>query len=80
MITCFSKDLFNSIFKYNNYQDIINFSLTNKYFYSFLNPENNPYINTFFRDLSFEFFFNINNKKNYQKLSEEYFLDDFNKT
>ena len=80
MSTGLSKNLFNFIFKYIGCQDITNFSLTSKYFYSLLNPENNPHINTFYRDLAFEFFFNINNEKNYKKIKEDYLLDDFNKT
>ena len=80
MSTCLSKNLFNSICKYINNGDITNFSLTNKYFYSFFNPENNPYINTFYRDLTFKLFFNINNKKNNKLINEEFLLDDFNQT
>ena len=75
-----TKNIFNFICKYINHQDITKISLANKYFYSFLNPEKNSYINTFYRDLIFKIYFNIDNKKNYKLINEEYLLDDFSKT
>ena len=80
MSSClFSSNILNLILEYNELQDIENFSLTNKYFYTFLNSKKNPYINARYRDISFKKYFNINNKKNY-KLLNEYFLDDYYKT
>ena len=64
---------------YLKYQEITSLSLTNKYFYSVLNPEKNPYINTIYREYTLKKYYNYNNKKNY-KLYDEYYLDDYNKT
>ena len=75
----FSSNNLNSILEYIELQDIENFSLTSKYFYTFLNSKNNSYINARYRDITFKKYFNINNKKNY-KLLNEYFLDDYYKT
>ena len=61
------------------YQEITILSLTNKSFYSILNPENNPYINSIFRDIAFKKYFNINNNK-IVKLNNYINLDDFKKT
>ena len=60
-------------------KDIINFSLTNKYFYSKLNPKNNPYVNSKFRDYFLKKCYNINNEKNF-KQHVEYYLDDYKMT
>ena len=60
-------------------KDIVTFSLTNKYFYSKLNPKNNPYVNSKFRDFSLKKYYNINNENNF-KLHEEYYLDDYKMT
>ena len=60
-------------------KDIINISLTNKNFYSKLNPKNNPYVNSKFRDYSLKKYYNINNVNNF-KLYVEYYLDDYKMT
>ena len=46
-----SINLFNIMCNYLKYQEITSLSLTNKYFYSVLNPEKNPYINTIYSNL-----------------------------
>ena len=74
-----SINLFNIMCNYLKYQEITSLSLTNKYFYSVLNPEKNPYINTIYREYTLKKYYNYNNKKNY-KLYDEYYLDDYNKT
>ena len=74
-----SINLFNIMCNYLKYQEITSLSLTNKYFYSVLNPEKNPYINTIYREYTLKKYYNFNNKKNY-KLYDEYYLDDYNKT
>ena len=74
-----SINLFNIMCNYLKYQEITSLSLTNKYFYSVLNPEKNPYINTIYREYILKKYYNFNNKKNY-KLYDEYYLDDYNKT
>ena len=74
-----SINLFNIMCNYLKYQEITSLSLTNKYLYSVLNPEKNPYINTIYREYTLKKYYNFNNKKNY-KLYDEYYLDDYNKT
>ena len=69
----------NIIVSYIKYQEITILSLTNKSFYSILNPENNPYINSIFRDIAFKKYFNINNNK-IVKFNNYLNLDDFKKT
>ena len=80
MKDCFSSmNLLNIIITHFNLKEIINLSLTNKSFYSFLNPEMNPNINSIYRDIAFKKYFNINNKKNF-KFNDENSLDDYKKT
>lgn len=43
------------------YKDIFNFSLTNKSFHELFNEEENPYINSLFRDFVFSKYYNIHN-------------------
>ena len=63
MKKCFSTmNLLNIIAKYLKYKDIFNFSLTNKSIHYLLNEENNPFINSLFRDLVFNKYYNINNR------------------
>ena len=69
----------NLIISYIKYQEIVIVSLVNKAFYSSLNPENNSYINSIFRDITFKKYFNINNKKYFKSYDNDY-LDDFQKT
>ena len=61
MKKCFSNNLLNIIARYIKYKDIFNFSLTNKSFHKLLNEENNPYINSLFRDFVFSKYYNIHN-------------------
>ena len=61
MKKCFSNSLLNIIARYIKYKDIFNFSLTNKSFHELLNEENNPYINSLFRDFVFSKYYNIHN-------------------
>ena len=79
MNNCFSsKNLLNLITSFLNCPEITTFSLVNKSFYSFLNPENNEYINSIYRDTTFKKFYNINNKVNYGP-NKELFLDNYKK-
>ena len=76
MEKCFSSmNLLNIIAKYIKYKDIFNFSLTNKSIHYLFNEENNPYINSLFRDLVFNKYYNIK-KKNRQQFYNENIMDD----
>ena len=80
MNNCFSsQNLFNLISSFLKCQEITILSLVNKSFYSFLNPENNEYINSIYRDTTFKKFYNINNKVNYGS-NKELFLDNYKKS
>ena len=61
MKKCFSNNLLNIIARYIKYKDIFNFSLTNKSFHELFNEEDNPYINSLFRDFVFSKYYNIHN-------------------
>ena len=79
MKKCFNSiKIINNITYFLNFPEITNFSLINTSLYSFLDPKNNSYINSRYRDVTFKKYFNINNKKNY----ELYFLnlDDYKET
>lgn len=62
MKKCFdSMYLLNNIATYIKYKDIFNFSLTNKSMHYLFNEENNPYINSLFRDFVLRKYYNIHN-------------------
>lgn len=69
-----SMNLLNIIARYIKYKDIFNFSLTNKSIFDLFNEENNPYINSLFRDLVFSKYYNI--KKNSCQFYNENVVDD----
>ena len=66
-------NLLNIIARYIKYKDIFNFSLTNKSIHYLFNEENNPYINSLFRDLVFNKYYNI---KNIRQFYNENIMDD----
>ena len=79
MNKCFTlKDILNIISSFLTCKETTTFSLVNKSLYSFLDPENNSYINSKYRDVSLKKYFNINNKKNYD--INVLNLDDYQKT
>ncbi len=62
MKKCFdSMYLMNTIARYIKYEDIFNFSLTNKSMHYLSNEEKNPYINSLFRDFVLRKYYNIHN-------------------
>ena len=76
MEKCFSSmNLLNIIARYIKYKEIFNFSLTNKSIHFLFNEENNPYINSLFRDLVFNKYYNIKNRR--QFYNENIMDDDF---
>ena len=75
-----SINILNLIMSYIENEDIINFSRVNKLFYYFLNPENNPHINSLYRDISLKKYFNINNKINAEQFFGKNIYDDFKVT
>ena len=68
-------NLLNIIARYIKYKEIFNFSLTNKSIHFLFNEENNPYINSLFRDLVFNKYYNIKNRR--QFYNENIMDDDF---
>ena len=68
-------NLLNIIARYIKYKEIFNFSLTNKSIHFLFNEENNPYINSLFRDLVFNKYYNIKNRR--QFYNENIVDDDF---
>ena len=68
-----------AVFDFLEYNDIVNLSLTNKYFYTKLNPENNSFINSKYRDHGLQMYYNINNINNF-KLHDKLYFDDYKKS
>ena len=76
MEKCFSSmNLLNIIARYIKYKDIFNFSLTNKSIHYLFNEENNPFINSLLRDLVFNKYYNIKNRR--QFYNENIMDDDY---
>jgi hypothetical protein len=79
MKKCYNSiNILNIITDFLECPEIAVFSLTDTSLYSYLNPENNAYINSRYRDASFKKYFNINNKKNYELNFLN--LDDYKET
>ena len=79
MNKCFtSKDILNIISCFLTCKETTTLSLVNKPLYYVLDPENNSYINSKYRDVSLKKYFNISIKKNYT--INDFNLDDYQKT